>query len=198
MCLSTEHQTSLWHLLTGLWVAFCCLLLFTCCSVTEPGVPYNVTVRARTAAGLGEPVSIVVFAVQQGNIEQTAEGCVRFEEYDIICNQCHYFSHARFECAIIAIRLLLDLHLHTQLPLCKWAMWRWSGWTTTELPLSVGPHSPSIRQEVFLCTLWHINPLHKLGKWCVLSTLSTPLTQVWWLVTLTQTLNTISLLMLAQ
>ena len=33
----------------------------------EPGVPYNVTVRAGTAAGLGEPVSIVVFAVQQGN-----------------------------------------------------------------------------------------------------------------------------------
>ena len=35
-------------------------------SASEPGVPYNVTVRARTAAGLGEPVSIVVFAVQQG------------------------------------------------------------------------------------------------------------------------------------
>ena len=43
------------------------LLLFTCYAVTEPGVPYKVTVRARTAAGLGEPVSIVVFAVQQGN-----------------------------------------------------------------------------------------------------------------------------------
>ena len=36
--------------------------------VTEPGVPYKVTVRASTAAGLGEPVSIVVFAVQQGNL----------------------------------------------------------------------------------------------------------------------------------
>ena len=36
-------------------------------SASEPGVPYNVTVRARTAAGLGEPVSIVVFVVQQGN-----------------------------------------------------------------------------------------------------------------------------------
>ena len=34
---------------------------------SEPGVPYNVTVRAILATGLGEPVSIVVFAVQQGN-----------------------------------------------------------------------------------------------------------------------------------
>ena len=33
---------------------------------SEPGVPYNITVQAKTAAGLGEPVSIVVFAVQQG------------------------------------------------------------------------------------------------------------------------------------
>ena len=32
----------------------------------EPGVPYNITVRASTAAGKGEPVSIVVFTVQQG------------------------------------------------------------------------------------------------------------------------------------
>ena len=38
---------------------------------TEPGVPYNITVRASTAAGKGEPVSIVVFTVQQGNILQT-------------------------------------------------------------------------------------------------------------------------------
>ena len=71
MC--TEHQTILWQPLTALWVAFCCLLLFTCYAVTEPGVPYNVTVRAVTAAGLGEPVSIVVFAVQQGKVEQMAE-----------------------------------------------------------------------------------------------------------------------------
>ena len=38
-------------------------------SITEPGVPYNITVRAIAATGRGEPVSIVVFAVQQGNIE---------------------------------------------------------------------------------------------------------------------------------
>ena len=38
---------------------------------TEPGVPYNITVRASTAAGKGEPVSIVVFSVQQGNIQMT-------------------------------------------------------------------------------------------------------------------------------
>ena len=37
---------------------------------TEPGVPYNITVRASTGAGNGEPVSIVVFTVQQGNIDQ--------------------------------------------------------------------------------------------------------------------------------
>ena len=33
----------------------------------EPGVPYNITVRASTAVGIGEPVSIVVFSVEQGN-----------------------------------------------------------------------------------------------------------------------------------
>ena len=32
------------------------------------------TVRARTAAGLGEPVSIVFFAVQQGNIKKFYKG----------------------------------------------------------------------------------------------------------------------------
>ena len=90
------------------YAAFCCLLIFTCYSVTEPGVPYDITVRARTAAGLGEPVSIVVFAVQQGNFKQTAEGCGQrvllcsFKEYYIICKQCQYISHAHFECAIIA------------------------------------------------------------------------------------------------
>ena len=35
--------------------------------VAEPGVPYYITVRASTAVGKGEPVSIVVFAMQQGN-----------------------------------------------------------------------------------------------------------------------------------
>ena len=35
----------------------------------EPGVPYNITVRASTVVGEGEPTSIVVFTVQQGNID---------------------------------------------------------------------------------------------------------------------------------
>ena len=35
---------------------------------TEPGVPYNITVRASTAVRKGEPVSIVVFSVQQGSL----------------------------------------------------------------------------------------------------------------------------------
>ena len=35
--------------------------------VADPGVPYNVTVSARTKVGKGEPVSIVVFSKQQGN-----------------------------------------------------------------------------------------------------------------------------------
>ena len=34
--------------------------------VADPGVPYTVTVRASTAARKGEPVSIVVFSVEQG------------------------------------------------------------------------------------------------------------------------------------
>ena len=33
----------------------------------EPGVPYNITVRASTAVGIGDPVSIVVFSVEQGD-----------------------------------------------------------------------------------------------------------------------------------
>ena len=35
----------------------------------EPGVPYNITVRASTVVGKGEPVSIVAFTVQQGNMD---------------------------------------------------------------------------------------------------------------------------------
>ena len=83
------------------------LLLFTCHAVTEPGVPYNITVRAVTAAGLGEPVSIVVFAVQQGKVEklykgnnvlqQGADDCgqrVVFVQRKLNCIQCHYISHS--------------------------------------------------------------------------------------------------------
>ena len=40
--------------------------IYCCCSVTDPGVPYTVTVSAITAVGIGEPVSIVVFSVEQG------------------------------------------------------------------------------------------------------------------------------------
>ena len=39
---------------------------------TDPGVPYTVTVIASTAAGKGEPVSIVVFTVQQGDTDLIA------------------------------------------------------------------------------------------------------------------------------
>ena len=40
---------------------------------TEPGVPYTVSVRASTAVGRGEPVSILVFAVQQGDSATIAD-----------------------------------------------------------------------------------------------------------------------------
>ena len=41
-------------------------LMYCCCSVTDPGVPYTITVRAITTVGNGEPVSIVAFSVEQG------------------------------------------------------------------------------------------------------------------------------------
>ena len=44
--------------------------LIYCCSDTDPGVPYTVTVRASTAVGKGEPVSIVVFSVEQGMYDE--------------------------------------------------------------------------------------------------------------------------------
>ena len=94
--------------------------------------------------------------------------------------------------------LLTSFSCYVQLPLPKWVMWRWRGPTTTELPLSVGPHSPSVRQEGFPCTLWRINPLCKLGKWCVPSAPSAPLRLGCRLMTLTQQPNTLSLWMLAQ
>ena len=50
---------------------FCFIAQFTFLA-TEPGVPYNITVRASTSVGKGEPVSIVVFTVEQGNIDQMA------------------------------------------------------------------------------------------------------------------------------
>ena len=41
-------------------------LSYCCCPVTDPGVSYTVTVRASTAVGSGEPVSIIFFSVEQG------------------------------------------------------------------------------------------------------------------------------------
>lgn len=35
---------------------------------TEPGVPYDISVRPITAAGKGKPVLLTVFSVQQGNV----------------------------------------------------------------------------------------------------------------------------------
>ena len=116
--------------------------------------------------------------------------------------QCHnsqtvhliiYFCHVQLQCISFLSKFYCDArgvvsliytnlhHLHTQLPLPRWAMWRWRGWTaTTELPVSVGPHSPSIRQEGSLCTLWHINPIPMLDEWCLFpAQLSTQQTQVW-------------------
>ena len=68
---TSDHCLVYYRLFASCWIMSCILLLvlFTCYAATEPGVPYNVTVRARTAAGKGEPVSLVVFAVQQGNAE---------------------------------------------------------------------------------------------------------------------------------
>ena len=57
---------------------------------TEPGVPYNVTVRASTAAGKGEPVSIVVFAVQQGDTKDC-------EVHNLSpCLHCYIMSSLRY------------------------------------------------------------------------------------------------------
>ena len=39
---------------------------------TEPGVPYNITVRASTVVGKGEPLSIVVFSVEKGDSDSIA------------------------------------------------------------------------------------------------------------------------------
>ena len=40
---------------------------------TETGVPYNITVRASTGVGKREPVSVIAFAVQQGNFARSSE-----------------------------------------------------------------------------------------------------------------------------
>ena len=84
-------------------------------SVTEPGVPYNVTVRAITTAGLGKPVSIVVFAVQQGNFFMSA-----YPSYDVrqkfimACNCLFSFqTHGLVEQSAPS----LDMHAST---LCKY------------------------------------------------------------------------------
>ena len=53
--------------------SLCTIFCFTAHFIfptTEPGIPYNITVRASTAIGKGEPVSIVVFTVEQGNFVQ--------------------------------------------------------------------------------------------------------------------------------
>ena len=65
---------------------FCCFTFYYLIHPpisTEPGVPYNVTVRASTAAGKGEPVSIVVFSVEQGDSD-TIEYILRI----VMCTIC--------------------------------------------------------------------------------------------------------------
>ena len=54
-------------------------------SVADPGVPYNITVRASTAAGKGEPASIVVFSVQQGNSD-----LLDYVQRIVMCHFCLY------------------------------------------------------------------------------------------------------------
>ena len=83
------------HLHSDVLISFCCIMLPLCtvqhdlhslcvrlCLVVylvshmqwifldlDPGVPYTVTVSASTVVGIGEPVSIVVFSMQQGKID---------------------------------------------------------------------------------------------------------------------------------
>ena len=54
-------------------------------SVADPGVPYNITVRASTAAGKGEAASIVVFSVQEGNID-----LLDYVQRIVMCHFCLY------------------------------------------------------------------------------------------------------------
>ena len=70
-------------------------LIYCCCSITEPGVPYTVTVRASTVVGKGEPVSIVVFSVEQGNVKQ------RSAHKGLLCSANYSRSYNNFTSIII-------------------------------------------------------------------------------------------------
>ena len=59
----------------------------------EPGVPYNVTVRASTAVGIGEPVSIVVFSVEQGDSATIAHLGLSYN-WTVRCTSCPHFCMA--------------------------------------------------------------------------------------------------------
>ena len=85
--------------------------MFTCNAVTEPGVPYNVTVRAGTAAELGESVSIVVFAVQHGKIEQTAEDYVQGFCCVVFIQRVLYVVHSYNPISMSVF------HIYTRVPL---------------------------------------------------------------------------------
>lgn len=69
-----------WHLIRApscnVWFLFCLFIAFyfyvflvQFAFPTEPGVPYDISVRPITAAGKGKPVVITVFSVQQGNVD---------------------------------------------------------------------------------------------------------------------------------
>ena len=61
-----KYRTQKFPVTVPYWVRICSQIVLYLSYCPEPGVPYNVTVRASTAVGKGEPVSIVVFAEQQG------------------------------------------------------------------------------------------------------------------------------------
>ena len=105
---------SVHHDLHSLCVRLCFFVYFVSCmqctfTDLDPGVPYTVTVRASTAVGEGEPVSIVVFSVEQGKTD--CRPCTYKELWcakhraseDIVL--CHMYCHPGVCVCVIYMRL---------------------------------------------------------------------------------------------
>ena len=95
-----EQQIPFLQFLTWSWVSFCCYIS-AYITVTEPGVPYNGTVRASTAVGKGEPVSILVFSVEQGIYDIDHLPYLQSIVYNTIHNICEMYPFRNEYCIII-------------------------------------------------------------------------------------------------
>ena len=82
------------------------------------------------------------------------------------CSTFHYYQNVTDSRGVVSLIYTNLHHLHTQLALSRWAMWRWRGWQQQSCPCQLDPaHPPSGKRGS--CILCDISTIFTSWKNCL-------------------------------